>query len=120
VTADPPTPWTYRARLVRVVDADTIHVELDLGFDVVKREVLRLAKLDSPELSTPEGRVARAVALDWLSDAKTVEWPLLITTRKADRYKRYIATVTDATTSRPSLNDYLLEHGYAQPWPSPA
>jgi len=112
-------PWTYRARLVRVVDADTLEMEVDLGFQVIKRETLRLAGLDAPELGTAEGRTVRALVLDWMDEVGlAVEWPLLVTTRKTDKYRRYIAVVRDATTARPPLNDTLLEGGYAKPWPA--
>jgi micrococcal nuclease len=112
-------PWTYRARLVRVIDADTLEMELDLGFGVVKSETLRLADLDAPELNTAEGRAVRAIVLDWVDDAKDGDWPLLVTTRKTDKYRRYIATIRDATTARPALNETLLTLGYAKPWPAP-
>ena len=45
--------YHYRARLVRVVDGDTIDVDIDLGFDIwLKKQRIRLAGIDTPEYRT--------------------------------------------------------------------
>ncbi|MBU6141477.1 MAG: hypothetical protein KGP29_08010, partial [Proteobacteria bacterium] len=50
--------FTYVAKLERVVDGDTIHVKLDLGFGIKHHEILRLAKINAPEAETKEGKRA--------------------------------------------------------------
>ena len=46
-------PFYYKATLVRVIDGDTIDVDLDLGFDVwLKKQRVRLAGIDTPESRT--------------------------------------------------------------------
>ena len=45
-----PGLYTYEAFLERVVDGDTIIVRIDLGFDVLKRERIRLRGIDAPEI----------------------------------------------------------------------
>ena len=42
--------YTYAARLVRVVDGDTVDLDIDLGFHITVRERFRLAGIDTPEL----------------------------------------------------------------------
>tara|TARA_E500000318_G_scaffold105508_1_gene112488 strand:+ start:600 stop:956 length:357 start_codon:yes stop_codon:yes gene_type:complete len=45
--------YHYKAVLVRVIDGDTIDVDIDLGFDVwLKKQRIRLAGIDSPECRT--------------------------------------------------------------------
>ena len=44
----------------RVVDADTLLVEVDCGFGCRMEQRLRLRGIDAPELKTPEGARARA------------------------------------------------------------
>ena len=45
--------YHYKAVLVRVVDGDTIDVDIDLGFDVwLKKQRIRLAGIDAPESRT--------------------------------------------------------------------
>ena len=46
-------PFCYRAKVVRVVDGDTMILDIDLGFDVVLRnQSVRLYKVDTPECRT--------------------------------------------------------------------
>ena len=45
--------YHYKAKLVRVIDGDTIDVDIDLGFDVwLKKQRIRLAGIDAPECRT--------------------------------------------------------------------
>lgn len=38
--------------VVRIVDGDTLDVVFDLGFDILKRERVRVAGIDTPEKRT--------------------------------------------------------------------
>ena len=45
--------YTYRSIIKRVVDGDTIDVDIDLGFDVwLKNQRVRLYRVDTPEKRT--------------------------------------------------------------------
>ena len=47
--------YEYQSKIVRVVDGDTIIVDIDLGFDVIlKNQSLRLAGVDTPETRTKD------------------------------------------------------------------
>ena len=48
--------FEYHVQIVRVVDGDTIDVLVDLGFDVLKKERVRLAGVDTPESRTRDLR----------------------------------------------------------------
>lgn len=80
---------TYKAYLNRVVDGDTLHVTLDLGFGIEHREILRLAKINAPEMTTPEGRKSADALKEIL---KGVPF-LVLRTNKTDIYGRYVADV---------------------------
>ena len=42
--------YTYFVKSVdRVVDGDTVDISIDLGFDLTKKERVRLAGIDTPE-----------------------------------------------------------------------
>ena len=46
-------PFCYNATVVRIVDGDTIRLDIDLGFDIVlKNQSVRLYKVDTPECRT--------------------------------------------------------------------
>lgn len=56
--------FVYKASIVDVIDADTLRLNVDLGFRVSTIIEGRLNGVDAPELSTPEGKAARQAVLD--------------------------------------------------------
>ena len=47
--------YRYRAKIIRVIDGDTIDVDLDLGFDVwLRKQRVRLYGIDTPESRTSD------------------------------------------------------------------
>ena len=45
--------FEYNCKIVRVVDGDTVDVDIDLGFDVwLKKQRIRLYGVDTPESRT--------------------------------------------------------------------
>ena len=41
--------YYYKATLLRIVDGDTIDLQVSLGMDVYKKERFRIANIDTPE-----------------------------------------------------------------------
>lgn len=110
--------WSYRARLARVVDGDTLIVEIDCGFSTYRRDRVRLLGVDAPEArgsSKPAGDAATYFVAAWLAAAERGDWPLLIRTEKTDNFGRYLALVWRADTGE-CLNDALLAAGQAAPY----
>lgn len=128
----PPAPelprvgWPWRARCVRIVDADTLKVELDRGFGDYSCRTLRLAAVNAPERDTPEGRAAIDYVTEWLhardalpvqsADLRPSRWPLKVLTVRPDEYgDRWDAWVWAIKDGR-CLNQDLLVDGHAVPW----
>jgi micrococcal nuclease len=108
--------YTYRAEIMRVIDGDTIVADIDLGFNIwLRDEHLRLHGIDTPEVSTDEGKFIAAAVRERL-EGKT----LYICTVKAKRsdaeargsFGRYLAVVYDNGVN---INEWLLESGQAVP-----
>ena len=55
--------YTYVAHVERVIDGDTILVEIDCGFNIRVRQRLRLRGIDAPEMSTKAGERARVFVM---------------------------------------------------------
>ena len=56
--------YEYKAVLVRVIDGDTIDVDIDLVFDVwLKKQRVRLAGIDAPESRT-RNKAEKVLGLD--------------------------------------------------------
>ena len=46
-------PYVYRAKILRVIDGDTVDIDLDLGFGIVyAKQRVRLLGIDTPESRT--------------------------------------------------------------------
>ena len=86
--AKPVELYTYRARLDRIVDGDTLKCCIDLGFSLYISQKLRLAGIDCPELSTPKGQEVKAFVEEALKGKQ-----LLIQTHKTDKWDRYLVDV---------------------------
>jgi micrococcal nuclease len=104
--------YHYAAKIVRVIDADTIVLDVDLGFKVTKRDTFRLKYINAPELSTPAGVEARAF-LERLLDGKAIE--VETTKDKEDKYGRMLATVWASEVGKSQLNVNLamVDSGHA-------
>ena len=50
----PPNKFTYPISNIRVIDGDTIEADVDLGFRIRQRQVIRLAGIDAPELRSKD------------------------------------------------------------------
>lgn len=90
--------WTYRARGARVIDGDTLEMEIDCGFSVRVEAAVRLLGVDAPELREAGGPEARA-ALSTLVAGGAGAWPLVVRTARlasggeARSFQRYIGRV---------------------------
>ena len=98
--------YHYRAELVRVIDGDTIDVDLDLGFDRIRaRQRLRLLGVDTPERGQPAYQAASDLTRDQLATATDI----IVNTVRKDSFGRWLARVwCDGV----SLNDQLAERGW--------
>lgn len=98
--------YHYRVTLVRVVDGDTVILDLDLGFKLWRQgESYRLARIDAPEMSAAEGPVAKR-ALEQCLASKA----LTATTSKADKYGRWLVELFADSIN---VNDAMVANGQA-------
>ncbi len=51
--------YTYKAKVLNVVDGDTFHAMIELGFGISVQNRLRLRSLDAPELISADGKLAK-------------------------------------------------------------
>lgn len=103
--------YTYKALIEKVVDADTLKVYVDLGFDIWVRQTLRLRGIDAPEVGTKAGDEARAFVRSLLKEADEI----VICSSRSDKYDRYLADVfiPRAVGEDIFLNSFLLQKGLA-------
>ena len=98
--------YTYKANLERIIDGDTLLVNIDLGFSIFSQQRLRLRGLDCPELSTPEGLKSRKFVELKLKDVKF----LIIKTYSQDLYGRYLVDVLYLTGD--ATEEDVMQRGF--------
>ena len=114
----------YNFRVVkidRVVDGDTIDVTIDLGFDLYKKERVRIAGVDTPEKRTRdlEEKALGIDATNWLKDklTETIKGEDELTIRTelkggVGKYGRLLGWLYVGEDTI-SLNEAMITEGYA-------
>jgi endonuclease YncB( thermonuclease family) len=111
--------YTYLAQIERVIDGDTLLLQIQLLTGGFIRERVRLRGIDTPELGTPGGDSAKRFVEQTLSSH---EW-IAITSTKPDAYDRYLVDVFVPNAKDHGqqivdrgryLNQMLLDEGLAK------
>ena len=109
--------YEYPCKIVRVVDGDTVDVDIDLGFDTWKcGERIRLYGIDTPECRTrdAEEKAAGLVAKEFVEDALHVGGTYTLTTKEKGKFGRYLGTIY--LTDKTSINAALVTENLAVPY----
>jgi len=105
------------SRLYKVVDGDTIEVDIDLGFDVSIHKLVRLAGIDTPESRTKDAYEKKLglEAKEWLKLKLKDTDTLRINTEKPDSTEKYgrILGWLYIDNDTVSINETMIQQGYA-------
>ena len=119
--------YEYSCKIVRVVDGDTVDVDIDLGFGVwMHKERIRLHGIDTPESRTRDleekkfGLLAKAQVEHFLPKGSI---QTLVTVRdKAGKFGRILGKfiIKAPTFAQPdkstTLNEWMIQHCHAAPY----
>ena len=113
--------YTYKAKLLRVVDGDTCDAQIDLGFDVSVKKRIRFAGIDAPESRTRDLK-EKALGLAAKERVKAIlaENPsFTLESTEIGKYGRVLGniyiSILDGTENLTQicLNDQLIKEGHA-------
>jgi micrococcal nuclease len=107
----------YVKKVSKVVDGDTIDVDIDLGFDISFSSRVRLAGIDTPESRTVD-KIEKALGLEskeYLKKAIDGSKTVVIKTEKMDSSEKYgrILGWVFLDGSEVSVNQKMIDEGYA-------
>ena len=109
--------YEYKAVVVKVIDGDTVDVDIDLGFNVwLKKQRIRLYGIDTPESRTRDkvekifGNLAKSKVLDFCPIGSNI---VLQTKTDGSRgkYGRILGELV--TLDGTNVNTFLVENNYA-------
>lgn len=113
--------YTYKCKILNVVDGDTIDIEIDLGFSISIKERVRLQGVNTPEVygkkaatEGEEGRSASSVTKRWFEDRTTGHFIYeSIKYDAKDKYGRALGYIVWVDGNmRESLNESLIQRGW--------
>jgi micrococcal nuclease len=107
----------YAKKVTKVVDGDTIDVEIDLGFDISFSSRVRLAGIDTPESRTKD-KIEKVLGLEskeYLKNAIDLAKTVVIKTEKINSSEKYgrILGWLFLDGSEVSINQKMIDEGYA-------
>jgi micrococcal nuclease len=114
--------YTYNAKINRVIDGDSIEADIDLGFGVSIKKMVRLNGIDAPEKNSRilSERESAAKATARTKYALENKWVIIKTQLdQGDKYGRVLAYVYESSKEleeNQSFNIKLIQEGLAIPY----
>jgi micrococcal nuclease len=115
--------YRYKAKLVRIVDGDTLDAMIDLGFDTWVKKRIRLAGLDAYECRTrdKEEKKKGLAAKARLKQVLEIEGEFTLVSHGVGKYGRCLADIyvikkyirSDKYHGK-SINRMLIKEGHAK------
>jgi micrococcal nuclease len=108
--------YEYRVKnVIKVVDGDTIDVDIDLGFNISYTQRVRLAGIDTPESRTRDlyEKKLGMESKEWLKNALSHAKTIIIKTEKPDSTEKFGRILGWLYVNDVNLNKAMIDQGYA-------
>lgn len=113
--------YQYKAKILKVVDGDTVEIDLDLGFNIVlSNQRVRMAGVDTPESRTANaeekvrGQLSKKKLAEKLPVGSWVKIETLRADSNDDKFGRILGVfILDDGTK---VNQWLIDNNYAVPY----
>ena len=109
------TIYNYKAKITRVVDADTVDAEIDCGFGIIISKRIRLLNYDAPETWRPSCEEEYTHGLKATEKAKELlEGKVLYIETGKDKgvYGRYLANIQMEDGN--DFVEYMKSNGFSK------
>ena len=110
--------YEYKVTLDRVIDGDTVDVDIHLGFNVVlSKQRIRLHGIDTPESRTrnKEEKIRGLISKDYVKDNCYVGSTIRLQSKERGKFGRILGVIyKDGDTI--SINQKMIEEGFAVPY----
>ena len=105
--------YQYKATLNRIIDGDTIDVNVDLGFDVKIKQRVRLYGINTPEVRTKDLKEKQKgiEATEYLKKILPKEFVIETILNKRGKYGRVLGILWVKDVN---INEKMVNEGYAK------
>ena len=116
--------YEYRCKIRRVVDGDTVDIDIDLGFGVwLHKERVRIYGIDTPESRTRDleekkfGLMAKDFVKKFVKgDKRNIKSNIILRTQKYDAKGKFGRILGDIIVDGTSLSDTMIKEHHAVPY----
>jgi len=117
--------FQYEAKIIRIVDGDTLWMDIDLGFCIHHQIDVRLARIDTPETVYFKLGGIEDKAKNYVMNCVPPGATCIVDISKPDKYGRFLADVrflpgeidrAKILAGGRCLNDELVRGGFAKPY----
>jgi micrococcal nuclease len=115
--------FQYLARVVNIIDGDTLKLDIDLGFKVHVLETVRLAHIDTPETINYRATGLSDPAKIYIADNVPIGSYCVVEITRQEKYGRWLADLffcpgvsepLEILKNPRVLNDELVRQGFAK------
>lgn len=110
--------YEYRCKILRIVDGDTVDVDIDLGFGIwMHKERIRILGIDTPESRTRdlEEKAFGLAAKQYVKDLMPIGSQQIIKTEK-DKTGKFGRVLGDFIIEGKLLTELMIENNHAVPY----
>jgi micrococcal nuclease len=117
--------YNYKCVIVRVIDGDTVDIDIDLGFSVwLRNQRVRLQGIDTPESRTKDlaekahGLAAKSRLIELLPVGSKFQIATAIGSNNSDMHEKFGRILGNFMLpgTNNSVSDVLMSEGYAVPY----
>ena len=116
--------YEYKCKVTRVVDGDTVDIDIDLGFGVwLHKERVRIYGIDTPESRTRDleekkfGLMAKDFVKKFVKgDKRNIKSNIILRTQKYDAKGKFGRILGDIIVDGTSLSDTMIKEHHAVPY----
>ena len=110
--------YEYNVKVVKIIDGDTIDVDVDLGFNtVLVKQRVRLYGIDAPESRTrdKEEKQRGLLSKEFLISRCPVGSNIMLQSHERGKFGRILGEIFEYNKSE-SINKEMCREGYAVPY----
>lgn len=102
--------YTYKGKIIKIIDGDTIDVEFDVGFHLKATHRCRLYGIDTPEKKEENWAKAKECLTKITNECGP---DFIFKTYKSDSFGRWLIEIFTTEKDPISINEWMLLNGFA-------
>lgn len=112
--------YTYKAKVEKVVDGDTLDLLVDLGFHIHHNIRVRLLGVDCPEtrkaseFEKSKGLLAKEYTKSYVDECMEKYGYILVATQSTDKYGRWLSELRSPEEGKLSLTESLVQNNHTK------